>query len=62
MSRPFHNVYIDRAAYEHYNRTGSFPDKTVLVLELFFESRRKSTEISSRRASTRGTASPSKSP
>ena len=38
--RPFHNVYIDRAAYEHYARTGEFPDKTVLVLELF-ESRRK---------------------
>jgi hypothetical protein len=39
-SQPFHNVYIDRAAYDHYARTGAFPDKTVLVLELF-ESRRK---------------------
>lgn len=39
-SRRFHNVYIDRAAYDHYVRTGEFPDKTVLVLELF-ESRRK---------------------
>ena len=38
--RPFHNVYIDRAAYENYARTGEFPDKTVLVLELF-ELRRK---------------------
>ncbi len=38
--RPFHNVYIDRAAYDHYARTGEFPDKTTLVLELF-ESRRK---------------------
>ncbi len=38
--RPFHNVYIDRAAYEHFARTGEFPDKAVLVLELF-ESRRK---------------------
>ena len=38
--RPFHNVYIDRAAYDHFARTGEFPDKTVLVLELF-ESRRK---------------------
>ena len=37
---PFHNVYIDRAAYDHFSRTGQFPDKTVLVLELF-ESRRK---------------------
>ncbi len=37
---PFHNVYIDRAAYEQFARTGEFPDKTVLVLELF-ESRRK---------------------
>jgi hypothetical protein len=40
VSRPFHNVYIDRPAYEHYARTGKFPDKTVLVLELF-ESKRK---------------------
>jgi Cytochrome P460 len=39
-SRPFHNVYIDRAAYDLYARTGEFPDKTMLVLELF-ESRRK---------------------
>jgi hypothetical protein len=39
-SQPFHNVYIDRKAYEHYARTGEFPDKTMLVLELF-ESRRK---------------------
>jgi hypothetical protein len=39
-SRPFHNVYIDRAAYDHYARTREFPDKTVLVLELF-EARRK---------------------
>ena len=39
-SRPFHNVYIDRVAYDHYARTGAFPDKTMLVLELF-ESRRK---------------------
>jgi hypothetical protein len=38
--RPFHNVYIDRAAYDHYARTGEFPDKSMLVLELF-ESRRK---------------------
>ena len=38
--RPFHNVYVDRAAYEHFARTGEFPDKTMLVLELF-ESRRK---------------------
>jgi hypothetical protein len=37
---PFHNVYIDRTAYDHYARTGEFPDKTMLVLELF-ESRRK---------------------
>ena len=34
-SRPFHNVYIDRKAYDHYARTGEFPDKTMLVLELF---------------------------
>jgi hypothetical protein len=39
-SRPFHNVYIDRAAYDQFARTGTFPDNTVLVLELF-EARRK---------------------
>jgi len=36
----FHNVYIDRAAYTTYAKTKKFPDKTVLVLELF-ESKQK---------------------
>jgi hypothetical protein len=31
----FHNIYIDRAAYDHYVATGKFPDKTVLVMEQF---------------------------
>lgn len=39
-ARPFHNVYIDREGYDHFLRTGRFPDKTVLVLELF-EAKRK---------------------
>jgi hypothetical protein len=31
----FHNVYLRPEAYQHYRRTGQFPDRTVLVLELF---------------------------
>jgi hypothetical protein len=31
----FHNIYIARAAYDHYVATGEFPDKTVLVMEQF---------------------------
>jgi hypothetical protein len=31
----FHNVYLHPEAYRHYRRTGQFPDRTVLVLELF---------------------------
>jgi hypothetical protein len=30
-----HNVYLRPEAYQHYRRTGRFPDRTVLVLELF---------------------------
>jgi hypothetical protein len=33
--REFHNVYLRPEAYQHYRRTGRFPDRTVLVLELF---------------------------
>ena len=29
------NIYIDRAAYEHFRKTETFPDPTVLVMELF---------------------------
>jgi hypothetical protein len=31
----FHNVYINPEAYAHYARTGKFPQKTVLVLDIF---------------------------
>jgi hypothetical protein len=31
----FHNVYINPEAYQHYAQTGKFPDKTVLVMEVF---------------------------
>jgi hypothetical protein len=30
----FHHVYLQPAAYEAYRRTGRFPDKTILMLEL----------------------------
>lgn len=31
----FHNVYINPEAYEHYARTGKFPDKTMLVMDVY---------------------------
>jgi len=31
----FHNVYIRPEAYEHYLRTGQFPDPTVLVMDVY---------------------------
>jgi hypothetical protein len=31
----FHNVYIRPESYEHYLKTGKFPDLTVLVMEVF---------------------------
>jgi hypothetical protein len=31
----FHNVYIRPESYEHYVKTGKFPDLTVLVMEVF---------------------------
>lgn len=31
----FHNVYINPEAYEHYARTGKFPEGTVLVLDIY---------------------------
>lgn len=31
----FHNVYINPEAYEHYRRTGKFPDETVLVMDVY---------------------------
>jgi hypothetical protein len=30
----FHNIYIDRAAYEHFLNTKKFPDPTMLVMEV----------------------------
>jgi hypothetical protein len=31
----FHNVYLQPQAYDHYARTGQFPEKTVFVLALY---------------------------
>jgi hypothetical protein len=31
----FHNVYINPEAYEHYKRTGRFPDGTMLVMDVY---------------------------
>lgn len=31
----FHNVYIQPEAYDHYRKTGQFPEPTVLVMEVF---------------------------
>jgi hypothetical protein len=31
----FHNVYIQPAAYEHYLKTGKFPDRTMLVMDVY---------------------------
>jgi hypothetical protein len=31
----FHNVYINPEAFEHFTKTGEFPDKTVLVLDIY---------------------------
>jgi hypothetical protein len=31
----FHNVSINPEAYEHYRRTGEFPENTVLVLDIY---------------------------
>jgi hypothetical protein len=31
----FHNVYINPEAYDHYVRTGDFPEPTIFVLDIF---------------------------
>jgi quercetin dioxygenase-like cupin family protein len=31
----FHNVYINPEAYEHYLKTGKFPNRTVLVMDVY---------------------------
>ncbi len=33
-SDTFHHVYLDPVAYDHFARTGTFPDPTMLVLEI----------------------------
>jgi hypothetical protein len=32
-SPAFHNIFIQRQAYDHFVKTGKFPDKTMLVME-----------------------------
>ena len=44
----FHNIYIDRAAYESYIKTRKFPDKTVLVMEVFEAGQKEPRHIVSR--------------
>jgi Cytochrome P460 len=44
----FHNVYIDRVAYEAYARTKRFPDRTVLVMERFQSKQKEPQHIVSR--------------
>ena len=31
----FHNVYINPEAYEHYKKTGAFPEQAILVLDIY---------------------------
>ena len=33
-SETFHHVYLEPGAYDHFARTGTFPEQTMLVLEL----------------------------
>lgn len=30
----YHNIYVQREAYAHFAKTGKFPDKTMLVMEV----------------------------
>ena len=41
----FHNVYINPEAYAHYVKTGKFPEKTVLVLDIFKAEEREPRKI-----------------
>ena len=41
----FHNVYINPEAYDHYLTTGKFPEKTVLVMDVFEAKEKESTNI-----------------
>ncbi len=44
----FHNIYIDRSAYESYMKTRKFPEKTVLVMEVFEAGQKEPRHIVSR--------------
>ena len=44
----FHNVYINPEAYEHYARTGKFPDKTLLVMDVYEAKEREPQNIVSK--------------
>src|SRR5437762_3447477 len=46
----FHNVYINPEAYAHYVKTGTFPENTVLILDIF-----KAEEREPRNTVTEGT-------
>lgn len=41
----FHNVYINPEAYQHYVKTGKFPEKTVLVLDIYKSEEREAGNI-----------------
>ena len=41
----FHNVYIAPAHWQHYKKTGKFPDGTVLVKELISVGSKQATKI-----------------
>lgn len=38
----FHNVLMEPSSYEHYQRTGEFPEKTMLALAIYSQARRES--------------------
>ncbi|MEE8585252.1 MAG: cytochrome P460 family protein [Acidobacteriota bacterium] len=38
----FHNVLMEPSSYDHYQRTGEFPDKTILALAIYSQARRES--------------------
>ncbi len=31
----YHNIYLQREAFEHFKKTGTFPEKTILVMDRF---------------------------
>jgi hypothetical protein len=41
----FHNIYINPEAYAHYLKSGKFPEKTVLVLDIFKAEEREPRKI-----------------